>query len=192
MIRATARTIRAALANHYLAKRAPGSVQQLSNERQLILRRPMKDQIKTEFQKVLNEVKADANREAKTREKQLTDRRQFEEEWRRLCKTVVVPAMKQVVDDILTPNGWGAATTDDSGEAVLEVWKGNMRSQVAGGKRPHIRFAASRDAPNIAVTYATQYRGALPKTMSPAQISEELVQQHVLEFFKVLAAERIG
>ena len=158
MIRATARTIRAALANHYLAKRAPGSVQQLSNERQLILRRPMKDQIKTEFQKVLNEVKADANREAKTREKQLTDRRQFEEEWRRLCKTVVVPAMKQVADDILTPNGWGAATTDDSGEAVLEVegqyavagsrWQAAAHSICRKPRRPqhrcHIRDAVSR------------------------------------------------
>jgi hypothetical protein len=151
----------------------------------------MKKEIKAEFEAVL--AGYDARGEAATleREKLLTQRQQFERKWCQVRETVVIPALNQVADQILTPASWRCNVTasDKNITATLEVSRGNMRA-LSGSERPHVSFSVDASSPSVIVYAATQTEGGGEGKHDLSAITEDFVQQHALKFFRRLASER--
>jgi hypothetical protein len=83
----------------------------------------MKKEIKAEFEAVLAGYDARGEAATQEREKLLTQRQQFERKWRQVRETVVIPALNQVADQILTLASWRCNVTasDKNITATLAV-----------------------------------------------------------------------
>jgi hypothetical protein len=90
----------------------------------------MKSEIKAAFQKAAKEHEARAVERLREQEKRLTDRDQFEAGWRDTRARIVLPALRQIREEVLTPAGWlSEVRSDDKGEsATIEVYKGSMHA----------------------------------------------------------------
>jgi hypothetical protein len=136
----------------------------------------MKDEIKAEFQKVIDSLREQVREQDQFREN-------WKRDWMRLSETLIVPAMKQVADEILKPDGWRTEVRISDSDALLIASKGSMRAQI-GGVGPNIRFSAERNHRRISVSYSTNDVKSRPEKIEPENINEEFVHMQLLEFFK--------
>src|SRR5271170_2376986 len=104
--------------------------------------RLMKSEIKEAFQKAAAGFETQLDEQRRAQEKRLSDRQEFEAGWRDVRDRIVIPALKQIREEILTPAGWTSGVrTDDKEESVtLEVYKGEMRA-LGSTRMPSITFA---------------------------------------------------
>ena len=88
----------------------------------------MKSEVKAAFQKAAKEHEARAVERLREQEKRLTDRDQFEAGWRDTRARIVLPALRQIREEVLTPAGWTSEVRSDDKEesATMEVYKGSM------------------------------------------------------------------
>jgi hypothetical protein len=113
----------------------------------------MKSEIKAAFQKAAEEHEARAVERLREQEKRLTDRDQFEARWRDTRARIVLPALRQIGEEVLTPAGWTSEVRSDDKEesATIEVYRGSMHA-LGTTRRPSITFVIDRHSPTIFVT----------------------------------------
>ena len=78
---------------------------------------------KAAFQKAAKEHEARAVERLREQEKRLTDRDQFEAGWSDTRARIVLPALRQIREEVLTPAGWTSEVRSDDKEesATIEV-----------------------------------------------------------------------
>ncbi len=149
----------------------------------------MDKQLKSRFEQVLQQY-ADVIRErdaALLREK--TAREQFETSFRAAVDNVILPATAQV-KELVAPTNWIClATKSDNGlSAKVEIYQGNMKATT--GERPHIKILAALKANNVQISMASQSTGGSKQsTMNVEEITELIVQEHLLALIERLVAE---
>ncbi len=149
----------------------------------------MDKQLKSRFEQVLQQY-ADVIRErdaALLREK--TAREQFETSFRAAVDNVILPATAQV-KELVAPTNWIClATKSDNGlSAKVEIYQGNMKATT--GERPHIKILAALKANNVQISMASQSSGGSKQsTMTVEEITELIVQEHLLALIEKLVAE---
>ena len=150
----------------------------------------MKSEIKDAFQKVAAGFEARLDEEQKALEKRLSDRQQFEAGWRDVRDRIVIPALKQIREEILTPAGWTSAVrTDDKEVSVtLEVHKGEMRA-LGSTRMPSVTFASDKYSPTVfSVAQSISQGGGQGGKVALGEVTEEFVQTKVLMLFERLAS----
>jgi hypothetical protein len=149
----------------------------------------MDEQIKSRFEQVLRHY-ADIISErdaALLREK--TAREQFEITFRAAVDNVILPAANQV-KELVAPTNWIClATKSDNGlSAKVEIYQGNMKAMT--GERPHIKLLATLKANNVQIYTASQTSGGSKQsTIKVEEITERIVQEHLLALVEKLAGE---
>ena len=150
----------------------------------------MKSEIKAAFQKAAKEHEARAVERRREQQKRLTDRDQFEVGWRDTRARIVLPALRQISEEVLTPAGWTSEVRSDDKEesATIEVYKGSMHA-LGTTRRPSITFVIDRHSPTIFVTAQSISQGGGQGKFSLDEVTEEFVQSTVLKFFQRLTSE---
>jgi len=149
----------------------------------------MDEQLKSRFEHVLQHY-ADVIKErdaALLREK--TDREQFEASFRAAVDNVILPAANQV-KELVTPTNWVClATKSDNGlSAKVEIYQGNMKATT--GERPHVKILAAAKANDVQISVASQRSaGSKQSTAKVEDITERMVQEHLLALLETLVAE---
>jgi hypothetical protein len=114
----------------------------------------VKEDIKTAFEKAANSFDARADAANQQRERDLTERQQFEEGYRVKKDAVIRPAL-EAVTNILELHGWTCKISDSkTGSTKFEVFRGNMKG--ASATRPHITFSADAGLRQVMIHKATQ------------------------------------
>ena len=76
-------------------------------------------------------------------------------------------------------------------QATIEIFQGNMRGAGRSG-RPQLSFVADAAVNSISIHMATQRLvGAVQKNLTVAQLTTDLVQKHILNFFRKLVEEGV-
>jgi hypothetical protein len=150
----------------------------------------MKSEIKAAFQKAAKEHEARAVERLREQEKRVTDRDQFEAGWRDTRARIVLPALRQIREEVLTPAGWTSEVRSDDKEesATIEVYKGSMHA-LGTTRRPSITFVIDRHSPTIFVTSQSISQGGGQGKFPLDEVTEEFVQATVLKFFQRLTSE---
>jgi hypothetical protein len=149
----------------------------------------MDEQIKSRFEQVLRHY-ADVISErdaAQLREK--TAREQFETSFRAAVDNVILPAANQV-KELVAPTNWIClATKSDNGlSAKVEIYQGHMKATT--GERPHIKILAALKANDVQIYTASQTSGGSKQSaMKVEEITERIVQEHLLTLVEKLAGE---
>jgi hypothetical protein len=151
----------------------------------------MEPETKAAFTKVVADHAARTKVVAAEQDKRVTQRKQFEAEFRRLRDDIIIPALKEVAHDVLEPAGWTCQVRaiEERTTATLEVYRGAMMS-LAGRERPHIDFVINAHAPKLEVHASSQSQGGPEGSHSLNDISADLVHKKVLQFFQRLASGR--
>ena len=76
----------------------------------------MKSEIKAAFQKAAKEHEARAVERLRDQEERSTHRDQFEAGWRDTRARIVLPALRQIREEVLTPAGWTSEVRNDDKE----------------------------------------------------------------------------
>jgi hypothetical protein len=150
----------------------------------------MKSEIKAAFQKAAEEHEARAVERLREQEKRLTDRDQFEAGWRDARARIVLPALRQIGEEVLTPAGWTSEVRSDDKEesATIEVYRGSMHA-LGTTRRPSITFVIDRHSPTIFVTSQSISQGGGQGKFPLDEVTEDFVQGSVLKFFQRLTSE---
>lgn len=151
----------------------------------------MKDETRAGFEQALAEYEARSRAATDAREEKVAQRHRFEVEYRRVRDNVIVPALKQIADELLEPRGWkcNLRSVEQTIEATLEIYRGDLKT-VSSGERPFISFKAEPHAPHFTVYTSAQSQGGPQCTRPLEEVSDEFVHQRVLEFFQLLASVR--
>ena len=151
----------------------------------------MKQETRAGFEQALagyeNRIKA----VAAAKEAKFAQRHQFEVDYRRVRDTVIVPALKQVADELLEPRGWKCTLriVEQTIEATLEIHRDDLKT-VSTAERAFISFKAAAHTPQFSISTSTQAHGEPQGMRALEEVSTEFVQQQVLAFFQVLAVGR--
>ena len=151
----------------------------------------MKEETRAGFEQALAGYETRAKAVAVAKETKFAQRHQFEVDSRRVRDTVILPALLQIAEELLEPRGWtcNIRSVEQTIEATLEIYRSDLKT-VSSGERPFISFKAAPHAPHFTVAWSTQPQGGPPCTSPLETLSEEFVNQRVLEFFQVLALGR--
>ena len=151
----------------------------------------MKEETRAGFEQALAGYETRAKAAAAAKEAKFAQRHQFEVDCRRVRDTVILPALKQIAEELLEPRGWtcNVRSVEQTIEATLEIYRSDLKT-VSSGERPFIGFKAAPHAQHFTVAWSTQPEGGPPSTSPLEALSEEYVHQRVLEFFQVLALGR--
>ena len=149
----------------------------------------MDEQIKARFEQVLRhyaDVISERNA-AQLREK--TAREQFETSFRAAVDNVILFAANQVKELVAMTNWICLAAKSDNGlSAKVEIYQGNMKATT--GERPHIKILAALKANEVQIYTASQSSGGSKQSnMKVEEISERIVQEHLLTLVEKLAGE---
>jgi hypothetical protein len=149
----------------------------------------MDEQLKSRFEQVLQHC-ADVLKErddALLREKKA--REQFEASFRAAVDKIILPAATEV-KALVAPTNWiCVATKSDNGlSAKIEIYQGNMKATT--GERPHIKVLAALKANDVQISMASQSSGGSKQsTMKVEELTERIVQEHLLALVEKLVAE---
>jgi len=149
----------------------------------------MDEQLKSRFEQALQQY-ADVTKERDAvllREK--TAREQFETSFRAAADNVILPAAVQV-KELVAPEKWIClATKSDNGLLVkVEFYQDNMKATT--GERPHIKIVAALKANNVQISMISQSTGGSKQsTTKVEEITELIVQEHLLALMEKLVAE---
>lgn len=151
----------------------------------------MKQETRVGFEQALAGYESRAKAAAEAKETRFAQRHQFEVAYRRARDKVIIPALKQIAEEILEPRGWKCAvrSVEQTIEATLEIYRTDQKT-VSTGERPFISFKAAPHAAQFTVTSSAQSQGGPHGARPLEELSEEFVHQCVLEFFQVLALGR--
>jgi hypothetical protein len=81
----------------------------------------MKSEVKAAFQKAAKEHEARSVERLREQEKRLTDRDRFEAGWRDTRARIVLPALRQIGEEVLTPAGWTSEVRSDDKEESATI-----------------------------------------------------------------------
>src|SRR5437764_10137 len=148
----------------------------------------MKEAIKTAFKQALEKHEALAATAKQEQADKLTATHGFEIEYRRVRDNVIIPALKEVANDLLEPAGWKCDVRQDEKdiETTLEVYRGDLKP-VSGEARPRIGFAADASQQKMNVYSASVFQGGPSHPYELEAITEDVIHQEVLRFFQRLA-----
>jgi hypothetical protein len=151
----------------------------------------MKDETRASFEQALTGYEDRIKAAADAKEAKFAQRHQFERDYRRVRDSVIIPALKQVADELLEPRGWkcNLRSIEQTIEATLEIYRDDLRT-VSSGERAFISFKAEAHAPQFTVYTSAQSQGGPQCTRPLEEVSEEFVHQRVLEFFQLLVSGR--
>jgi hypothetical protein len=149
----------------------------------------MDEQLKSRFEHVLQQyaVVIKVRDAALLREKM--DREQFEASFRAAVDNVILPAANHV-KELVTPTNWICLTTksDNGLSAKVEIYQGNMKA--ATGERPHVKILAAAKANDVQIYIASQRTGGSKQSTAKVEdITERMVQEHLLTLLETLVAE---
>jgi hypothetical protein len=150
----------------------------------------MKDDTKAKFEQAIDGYVAASVHAKEEQDQKLSARQRFEQQWRENRDAVVMPALTQIAE-LLHTKGWQCQITSVDADlgVTIDVYKGLMRGVVGSG-RPHITFKADPHSEKISVRSTTQSgSGAVGTGGFGMPLTEEVVQQQVLQFFQRLASE---
>jgi hypothetical protein len=150
----------------------------------------MRDEVRAGFKLAVADYDARIKAASDAKEAKLAQRHRFEADYRRIRDSVIIPALKQVADELLEPYGWkcNVRSIEQTIEATLEIYRDDLKI-VSSGERPFISFKAEAHAPTFSVYTSSQQSQAGPHSARPvAEMSGDFVQQQVLEFFQILAS----
>jgi hypothetical protein len=150
----------------------------------------MKEAVKSAFKQAIEKYQALATAAKQEQANKLTAREGFEIEYRRVRDKVIIPALKEVANDLLDPAGWKCDIRQDEKdiETTLEVYRDDMKA-VSGEGRPRIGFAADASRRTVNVYSASLFQGEPSHSYEPEAITEEVIHHEVLKFFQRLASE---
>jgi hypothetical protein len=81
-----------------------------------------------------------------------------------------------------------ATKTDNGLSAKIEIYQGNMKATT--GERPHIKILAAIKANDVQVSMASQSSGGSKQsTTEVEELTERIVQEHLLALVEKLVAE---
>src|SRR5579872_5661343 len=151
----------------------------------------MKDETRAGFERSLIGYETRIKAVASAKEGKYAQRHQFEVEYRRVRDSVIIPALKQIAEELLEPRGWkcNLRFIEQTIEASLEIYRGDVKT-VSSGERAFISFRAAAHAPQLTVHTSAQSQGGPQCTCPLEEVSDEFVQERVLEFFQLLASGR--
>ncbi len=118
-----------------------------------------------------------------------TAREQFEASFRAAVDKVILPAATQV-KELVAPTNWIClATKSDNGlSAKIEIYQGNMKATT--GERPHVKILAALKANDVQISMASQSSGGSKQsTIKVEELTERIVQEHLLALVEKLVAE---
>jgi hypothetical protein len=147
----------------------------------------MDPKTKAAFEKAATDFEARDQQRREVDEERVSDRRNFEQNWKAICQDVVVPALEQIGQQVLKPIGWSYEISSDPMWVTIQMYKGKIMA--AGGlRRPYVTFVADSFALTINVSAASISHGGGERSHIPLEeISEDFVQQTVLKVFQRLA-----
>jgi len=147
----------------------------------------MKDETKKAFEAAVAKSRGRETRAAQAQEKQINARKQFEAKYRTAVEDVIVPALKEIAQDILEPDGWtcDVRRVELRLQVTLEVYRGDMKA-VGGRERPHISFSQDDASSQMNVYASTPSQGGPSGTYPVDAITIEVVQREALKFFQRL------
>ena len=146
----------------------------------------MEDEIRKRFEQAISKAH---NREVaaeKTQQRRASEREEFEANYERTAENVILPALKEIAQEVLEPAGWGTEVSrvDLDVTVRLEVRRGDIRSMIGG--HPTIRFSRCRSDPRVIVSLETRtYQGGDSYRLD--EITADFVQQRALSFFEQVA-----
>ena len=151
----------------------------------------MKAETRAGFEQALAGYDARTKAAAAAKDEKLSQRRQFEAEYRQVRDDVIVPALKQIAEELLEPRGWkcNLRFSEQTIESTLEIYRGDVKT-VSTGERSFIGFKAAAHTPELVVHTSAQSQGGPQSTRPLDGVSGDFVQQQVLEFFRLLASGR--
>ncbi len=152
----------------------------------------MREETKAAFQAALEQ---HAVQKAAIERKKAQELAQLEERAigaRRLRDDVILPALKEIADDLLLPNGWHSIVrSGPSGiSATIEIYKGEMMA--VNGKRPMFAFSLDSAGQKMTLSEATLLQDIIGEPQKLSVITEDFVQDRALKFFQKLSREAIG
>jgi hypothetical protein len=147
----------------------------------------MKDETKKAFEAAVAKSRARETRAAQAQEKQIGARQQFEVKYRAAVENVIVPALKEIAQDILEPAGWtcDVRRAELHLQVTLDVYRGDMKA-VGGRERPHISFSQDDASSQMNVYASTPSQGGPSGPYPVDAITIEAVQREALKFFQRL------
>ncbi len=151
----------------------------------------MRDETRAAFEQALADYEARIKAAVDVKNEKLAQRRRFEVDFRQLRDEIVIPALKQIAEELLEPRGWkcNLRYVEQTIEATLEIYRSDVKT-VSSGERSFISFKAEAHAPEFTVYTSAQSQGGPQCTRPLEEMSGDFVQQQVLEFFQLLASER--
>jgi hypothetical protein len=149
----------------------------------------MKEETRRAFSDLLVTHPARVRPAATERERKAAEREQFKTDWKRIAQTIVGPAVEQVVNEILRPNGWQCRVLQNQDDVVLECHKGKMRGIAGSYSPPQLTFKMHDYANKVWVQLSTRSHGEAAGEYLLSQIDEDLVQSLVLKFVRRLVGE---
>jgi hypothetical protein len=147
----------------------------------------MKDETKAAFANVMAQHDARVTQAKQLAEAIQTERQVFETNYRVQRDNVIIPALKELANEILQPRGWRCEIQPVEKEIAVtfEVYKGDMKA-LGGKRRPHIRFSSDTFASKVNVFYAAQTQAGPIGTFAPPAITADFVHQEVLKLLERL------
>jgi hypothetical protein len=149
----------------------------------------MKEKTKAAFEAAMEHGRALEQAELSQRQKQERAVEQFKIAFFRLLKEVVRPSLEEITK-LLDSAGWIARTIEQRDGVSFEVYKGNAKA-AGGAMRPNITFAPVAETSRVRISWASISQAFVGEDYPLAEITEDFVDQKVLEFFQRLSAERI-
>jgi hypothetical protein len=147
----------------------------------------LKEDIKAAIERGAKEYDARAGAAKQQRDKELIERQQFEAGYRRKRDDVILLAIGALIK-ILEPHEWTCKISDSEAASIkLEVFRGNMKG--ASAARPYISFNADVGLMRITIYTVTQTQVVPKTTCLLAELTEDLVDKHLLSFFEKLVSE---
>ena len=92
--------------------------------------------------------------------------------------------------ELVTRTNWVClATKSDNGlSAKVEIYQGNMKATT--GERPHFKILAAAKANDVQISVASQRSGGSKQSTAKVEdITERMVQEHLLVLLETLVAE---
>ena len=147
----------------------------------------MKDEIRKQFEQAISKAH---NREVaaeKSQQRRASEREEFEADYERTAENVILPALKEIAQEVLEPAGWSTDVgyIDPEVTIRLVIRRGEIRSMIGG--HPTIFFSRCRFDPKVLVSVETRsYQGGESYRLD--EITADFVHQRALSFFEKVAA----
>jgi hypothetical protein len=147
----------------------------------------MKDEIRKQFEQAISKAH---NREVaaeKAQQRRASEREEFEADYERTAENVILPALKEIAQEVLEPAGWSTDVgyIDPEVTIRLVIRRGEIRSMIGG--HPTIFFSRCRFDPKVLVSVETRsYQGGESYRLD--EITADFVHQRALSFFEKVAA----